>query len=63
MWAIFWGVVLIAIGLVRSDSVFLGDFGVFAIVFDALGVFCIVLGLVRMSRARQDAAPPPPPNP
>lgn len=57
---IFWGVVLIAIGLVRGDSVFLGDFGVFAIVFDALGVFFIVRGLVRMSRAKQASASPPP---
>lgn len=60
---IFWGVVLIAIGLLRGDSVFRGDFGVLAIVFDALGVFFIIRGLVRMNRARQDAAAPSTPQP
>lgn len=64
---IFWGVVLIAIGLIRGDSVFLGDFGILAVFFDALGVFFIVRGLVRMSRAKRQAAnqpaSPPPPAP
>lgn len=62
---ILWGVVIIAIGLVRGDSVFLGDFGVLAIIFDALGAFFIVRGLVRLRRAKQDAASPPsaPPPP
>jgi len=58
---IFWGVVLIAIGLVRGDSVFLGDFGVFAIIFDALGVFFIVRGLWRMKRGPAPTPPPAPP--
>ena len=53
------GGVLIAIGLVRGDSVFLGDFGVFAIVFDALGAFFIIRGLIRMYRAKQASAAPP----
>ena len=56
---IFWGVVIIAIGLVRGDSVFRGDFTVLSIIFDALGTFFIVRGLIRMRRAKQDAAPPP----
>jgi hypothetical protein len=51
-------VVLIAIGLIRGDSVFLGDFSIIPIIFDGLGVFFIVRGLVRMIRAKQ--APPPP---
>lgn len=55
------GVVLIAIGLVRGDSVFRGDFTVLSIIFDALGTFFIVRGLVRMRRAKQDAGTPPPP--
>lgn len=63
---IFWGVVIIAIGLVRGDSVFRGDFTVLSIIFDALGTFFIVRGLIRMRSAKQDAAsqaPPAPPPP
>lgn len=64
---IFWGAVIIAIGLLRGDSVFRGDFSVLAIIFDALGTFFIIRGLVRMNRARQNAtaqsSPPPSPPP
>lgn len=60
---IFWGVVIIAIGLVRGDSVFRGDFTVLSIIFDAIGTFFIVRGLVRMSRAKQETATPPPSAP
>ena len=56
---IFWGLVLIAIGLVFGGSVFLGDFGLASIFFDGLGVFFIVRGVVRMVRAQQDASGPP----
>jgi hypothetical protein len=57
---IFWGAVIIAIGLVRGDSVFRGNFGIIAIFFDALGVFFIVRGLVSIYRAnRQEQAIPP----
>lgn len=56
---IVWGAVIIAIGLVRGDSVFRGDFTVLSIIFDALGTFFVVRGLVRMVRAKQDAATPP----
>ncbi|HEY3221894.1 MAG TPA: hypothetical protein VGJ80_14285 [Gemmatimonadales bacterium] len=67
MKGIFWGAVIIAIGLVRGDSVFRGDFNVLSIFFDALGVFFIVRGLISISRARQQAtmppAPPAPPAP
>ena len=57
------GVALIAIGLVLGGSVFLGDFSITSIVFDALGVFFIIRGVVRMNRARQAAAMPPAPPP
>ncbi|HEX9217683.1 MAG TPA: hypothetical protein VF864_11975 [Gemmatimonadales bacterium] len=66
MKSIFWGAVIIAIGLLRRDSVFRGDFNVVSIVFDALGVFFIIRGLVAMYQAKQQeaalppAAPPPP---
>ena len=59
---IFWGAVIIAIGLVRGDSVFRGDFTILSILFDALGTFFIVRGLLRLRAAKQAtaAAPPPP---
>lgn len=61
---IFWGAVLIAIGLVFGGSVFLGDFDAFSIFFDALGVFFIVRGVIKIARAKQsDAAQPPAPPP
>jgi uncharacterized membrane protein HdeD (DUF308 family) len=64
---IFWGVVLIAIGLIFGGSVFLGDFSLPSIFFDGLGVFFIARGVVRMNRAKREAAaapsaPPPPPS-
>jgi hypothetical protein len=62
MKSIFWGAVIIAIGLIRGDSVFRGDFGILSIVFDALGVFFIIRGLITIYRAKQvEAAAPPPP--
>ncbi len=60
---IFWGAVLIGIGLVRGDSVFRGDFTILSILFDALGVFFIIRGIIRINRARQGAAQPPPSAP
>jgi hypothetical protein len=67
MKSIFWGAVIIAIGLVRGDSVFRGDFGALSILFDALGLFFIVRGVIAMYRAKQveaaTSAPPPPPPP
>ena len=63
---IFWGAVLIGIGLVRGDSVFRGDFTILSILFDALGVFFIMRGLVSVYQAKQQesvSAPPTPPPP
>ena len=56
MKSIFWGAVIIAIGLVRGDSVFRGDLTVLPIFFDALGVFFIIRGLVSIYRAKQQQA-------
>ena len=55
MKSIFWGAVIIAIGLVRGDSVFRGDLTVLPIFFDALGVFFIIRGLVSIYHAKQQA--------
>ena len=49
---IFWGAVLIAIGLIRGKSVFLGDFGILEIAFDAVGLFAVINGVRRMKRTR-----------
>ena len=65
MRSIFWGAVIIAIGLLRGDSVFHGDFSVLTVLFDALGAFFIVRGLWSLKRgaatASAPAAPPAPP--
>ncbi|HXE82641.1 MAG TPA: hypothetical protein VN513_04840 [Gemmatimonadales bacterium] len=52
------GVGLIVVGLLFGGSVFLGDFSLFSIFFDGLGVFFIVRGIIRLNRARQEAKPP-----
>jgi hypothetical protein len=56
MRSIFWGAVIIAIGLLRGDSVFHGDFSVLTVVFDALGAFFIVKGLLSLKRGAAAAA-------
>ncbi len=45
---IFWGAVIIAIGLVMGGSIFLGDFSLINIFFDGLGMIFIGKGLVGM---------------
>jgi len=54
MLSIFWGVVIIAIGLLWGTSVFRGEFTLLSIVFDALGVFWIVRGFVSIYRAKRE---------
>lgn len=56
MKSIFWGAVIIAIGLVRGDSVFRGDFNILSIVFDALGVFFIIRGVLGVYQAKRAEA-------
>ena len=58
------GLLVIAAGLVRRASVFLGDFSIVAVVFDAIGAYFVVHGCVRLLRTRLGAAAPPsaPPN-
>ncbi|HEV2670357.1 MAG TPA: hypothetical protein VGU74_04650 [Gemmatimonadales bacterium] len=65
MRSIFWGVVIIAIGLLRGDSVFRGDFTVLTVAFDALGAFFIIRGLLTLKRgaAAAPAAPAAPAPP
>ena len=56
MRSILAGVVIIAIGLIRGDSVFRGDFNILTIFFDALGVFFIVRGSIALYQAKQAEA-------
>jgi len=65
MKSILAGAVIIAIGLVRGDSVFRGDFTIVSIFFDALGVIFIIRGLLSIYQSKQQAAVPPasPPAP
>lgn len=55
---IFWGVLIISIGLYLGSSIFLGDFSPLSFVFDGLGLFWIGKGGLAMYRSR-NAAPSP----
>jgi hypothetical protein len=56
---IFWGAVIIAIGLFNGQSVFLGEFGVLNLIFDGLGLFWIGRGVFALvgGRGSADAGP------
>ena len=45
---VFWGIVIIGIGLVMGSSVFFGEFTLFNIFFDGLGVFFIGKGVLSL---------------
>ena len=45
---IFWGVIIIAIGLFMGGSVFLGELTLVNFLFDGLGVFFIGKGAMSM---------------
>ncbi len=49
------GVVLIGIGFAFGGSVFLGDFSLWSLLFDGLGVFFIVKGLLGMPKSKPPA--------
>jgi hypothetical protein len=50
------GAIIIAIGLVGfGGSVFLGNFSLINIIFDSLGVFFIVKGLLKVVKSKQAA--------
>jgi hypothetical protein len=52
---IFWGAVIVGIGLVMGGSVFLGDFDPVSIFFDGLGVFFISKGVISTMKERSSA--------
>lgn len=45
---IFWGVVIIGIGLVMGGSIFFGQFTLINFIFDGLGIFFIGKGALSM---------------
>jgi len=50
------GAIIIGIGFVGfGGSVFLGNFSLINIIFDGLGVFFIVKGLIKVAKSRQAA--------
>ena len=49
------GAVLIGIGFAFGGSVFLGDFSITSLIFDGLGVFFIVKGLIKVAKTKQSA--------
>lgn len=49
------GVVLIGIGLAGGGSVFTGDWSLFNVFFDGLGVLFIVRGVFKMVKSKQAA--------
>ncbi len=53
---VFWGLLIVSIGLISGDSVFYGDFSALTILFDAIGSFFIGRGLWVMYKQR-NAAP------
>ena len=53
MKSVWGGLLVIAVGLLTRQSVFLGDFTVRSIAFDAVGVFFLGYGLVAMLRKQQ----------
>jgi hypothetical protein len=45
---LFWGALIIAIGLFRHQSIFFGDFGVLNVIFDGLGLYWIGKGVLEL---------------
>ena len=52
---IFWGVLIIVIGLVSGNSLFLGEVGIVSVFFDGLGLFWIGKGVYGLMKDRQNA--------
>ncbi len=49
---IFWGAVIIGLGLLMGSSIFLGDFSILSILFDGLGLFFLGRGVLHLVRSR-----------
>ena len=51
---LFWGALIIGIGLVRGSSVFLGDFSFLNILFNGLGLFWLGKGVLALLNRNKD---------
>ncbi len=51
MWYVGLGALIIAIGLLRGSSVFLGDFTVLSVLFDAVAVAAVIRGFFSIKRS------------
>ena len=49
---IFWGMVIIAIGLFSGQSVFLGDFSPLSFIFDGFGSFWLGKGIFGLNKKK-----------
>ncbi len=54
---LFWGALIIGIGIVSGRSAFLGDFGWWNLLFDGLGSFWLVRGAIGLVKARAAGGP------
>ena len=50
---IFWGAVIIGVGLLLGESIFLGEVSLISVVFDGLGLFFVGKGVLAVYRQRQ----------
>jgi hypothetical protein len=54
---IFWGLAIIAIGLIRGNSVFFGNFSLLTFFFDGLGLFWLGKGAWALYNRNSGADP------
>jgi hypothetical protein len=54
MFSILAGIVLISIGLFGGDSIFRGEFSLFSVFFDGLGLFWIGKGIYGMTQSNRN---------
>jgi hypothetical protein len=54
MGSILAGIVLISIGLFGGDSIFRGEFSLFSVFFDGLGLFWIGKGIYGMTQSNRN---------
>ena len=50
---IFWGAVIIGVGLLFGESIFLGQVSLISVFFDAVGLFFVGKGALAVHRQRQ----------
>ena len=50
---IFWGAVIIGVGLLLGESIFLGEVSLISVFFDGLGLFFVGQGALAVYRQRQ----------